>query len=198
VIVEEFIDIQREAFRLQKDIYNAIQAAKQFGLSDRDIKKIFKARKGISSKTIRNIMNGKFTPVNFSEERFKKKLDIIKKREKELDFDYDLDKRFVFPKSKMKKVIRRLKRDNLNKLFYYDRPKDDKRSSLPIIEPNNVGLASLRTTPQMKTPPLPKQPEPVVAQLASAPLTNTGLTASETALLSPDEQAIRLKQRGIG
>ena len=62
VIVDEFINIQREAFRLQKDIYNAIQAAKEFGLSDRDIKKLFKARKGISSKTVRNIMRGKFTP----------------------------------------------------------------------------------------------------------------------------------------
>ena len=199
MIVEEFIDIQREAFRLQKDIYNAIQAAKEFNLSDRDIRKIFKARKGISSKTIRNIMNGKFTPVNFSEERFEKKLDIIKKREKELDFDYDLDKRFVFPKSKMKRVIRRLKKDSLNKPFYYDRPKDDKRSSLPLVTPGpDVGLASLRTTPQIKTPPLPKQPTPVVQQTAANIIPNTGLTVTETALLSPDEQAIKLRQRGIG
>ena len=198
VIVEEFIDIQREAFRLQKDIYNAIQAAKEFGLTDRDIKKIFKARKGISSKTIRNIMNGKFTPVNFSEDRFKKKLDVIKKREKELDFDYDLDKRFVFPKSKMKRVIRRLKKDSFDKPFYYDRPKDDRRSSLPAVEPSNVGLASIRTTPRIKTPPLPKQPTPVVQTTVNNLVPNTGLTASETALLSPDEQAIRLKQRGIG
>ena len=197
VIVEEFIDIQREAFRLQKDIYNAIQAAKEFGLNDRDIKKIFKVRKGISSKTIRNIMRGKFTPVNFSEQRFKKKLDVIKKREKELDFDYDLDKRFIFPKSKMKRVIRRLNKDDFDKPFYYDRPKDDKRSSLPLVEPNNVGLASLRTTPQIKTPPLPKQPTPVVQQTTAPVIPQTGLTASETALLSPEEQAIRLKQKGI-
>ena len=197
VIVEEFIDIQREAFRLQKDIYNAIQAAKEFGLNDRDIKKIFKVRKGISSKTIRNIMRGKFTPVNFSEQRFKKKLDVIKKREKELDFDYDLDKRFIFPKSKMKRVIRRLNKDDFDKPFYYDRPKDDKRSSLPLVQPNNVGLASLRTTPQIKTPPLPKQPTPVVQQTTAPVIPQTGLTASETALLSPEEQAIRLKQKGI-
>ena len=198
VIVEEFIDIQREAFRLQKDIYNAIQAAKEFGLTDRDIRKIFKARKGISSRTIRNIMNGKFTPVNFSEDRFKKKLDIIKKREKELDFDYDLDKRFVFPKREMKRVIRRLRRDRFDEPFYYDRPKDDRRSSLPAVEPSNVGLASIRTTPRIKTPPLPKQPTPVVQTTVNNLVPNTGLTASETALLSPDEQAIRLKQRGIG
>ena len=82
VIVDEFIKIQKEAFRLQKDIYNAIQAAKEFGLSDRDIKKLFKARKGISSKTVRNIMRGKFTPVTFSETRFKKKIDTLKKEKK--------------------------------------------------------------------------------------------------------------------
>ena len=97
----------------------------------------------------------------------------------------------------MKRVIRRLKRDSFDKPFYYDRPVD-KRSSLPRIEPSNAGLASLTTTPQIKTPPLPKQPTPVVQQTATNIVPNTGLTVSETALLSPDEQAIRLKQRGIG
>ena len=109
VIVDEFIKIQREAFRLQKDIYNAIQAAKEFGLSDRDIKKLFKARKGISSKTIRNIMRGRFTPVTFSETRFEKKIDTLRKREKEQDFDYGLDKRFIFPKKRHEESYQKIK-----------------------------------------------------------------------------------------
>jgi len=47
------------------------------------------------------------------------------------------------------------------------------------------------------TPPLPLQPAPKAIQTASAPVNQvTGLTTSETALLSPDEQAIRLRQRG--
>ena len=51
---------------------------KLFGTkSDREIKKLFKARKGISSKTVRNIMKGKFTPVTFSETRFKKKIETL-------------------------------------------------------------------------------------------------------------------------
>jgi hypothetical protein len=49
----------------------------------------------------------------------------------------------------------------------------------------------------IKTPPLPKQPTPVAPQTTAQVIPQTGLTASETALLSPDEQAIRLKQRGI-
>ena len=196
VIVEEFVNIQREAFRLQKDIYNALQAAKEFGLSDRDIKKLFKARKGISSKTIRNIMRGKFTPVTFSETRFEKKIDTLRKREKEQDFDYDLPKSFIFPKNKMKRVIRRLNKDDLEKEFYYDRPKDtDLRGDIPVVTPN-IGVASA-PRPEIKTPPLPPQPAPVAPQTVANVVPQTGLTATETALLSPDEQAIRLKQRGI-
>jgi len=98
----------------------------------------------------------------------------------------------------MKRVIRRLNKDDFDKPFYYDRPKDDERSSLPLVEPSNVGLASLRTTPEIKTPPLPKQPTPVVQQTTPNVIPNTGLTVTETALLSPDEQAIKLRQRGIG
>ena len=140
-------------------------------------------------------MRGKFTPVTYSEERFKKKIDTLRKREKEQDFEYGLDKRFIFPRRDMNRVIRRLKRDSLEDTFYYDKPKEDLRGSVPVRTPN-VGIASIRT-PEIKTPPLPPQPTPVAPQPVAQVIPQTGLTASETALLSPDEQAIRLKQRGI-
>ncbi len=60
----------------------------------------------------------------------------------------------------------------------------------------NLNVSSTRT-PEIETPPLPKQPQPVISPIATSPVLNTGLTATETALLSPDEQAIRLKQKGI-
>jgi Fic family protein len=37
-LVEEFINIQKEAFREQKAIYDAIQAAKKLDISDGDIR----------------------------------------------------------------------------------------------------------------------------------------------------------------
>ena len=71
-------------------------------------------------------------------------------------------------------------------------------------EPSQVGVrledqtfAPATQVSEIKTPPLPKQPTPVVQQTTAPVIPQTGLTASETALLSPDEQAIRLKQRGI-
>ena len=140
-------------------------------------------------------MRGRFTPVTFSETRFEKKIDTLRKREKEQDFDYGLDKKFIFPKNDMKRVIRRLNKDKLDDVFFYDRPKKDLRGSVPVRTPD-VGIASIRT-PEIKTPPLPPQPTPVAPQPIAQLIPQTGLTASETALLSPDEQAIRLKQRGI-
>ena len=54
-----------------------------------------------------------------------------------------------------------------------------------------------RTTAKVPVQPLPPQPAPVNVQTAKAPVTATGLTSTETALLSPGEQAIRLKQKGL-
>ena len=164
VIVDEFIDIQEEAFRLQKGIYESIQAAKQLGLSNSDITKLFKAREGLSSNVIRNIIRGRFTPVGFSEALFEKKIATLKKREKEKGIDFDLSKRYLFPKSGMNRVIRKLKNDKLTEQFYYDRSKEpvvtEPQSSLPSLQKSNVQVSQAPAKPV--TPPLPKTPQPVV------------------------------------
>ena len=54
--------------------------------------------------------------------------------------------------------------------------------------------------PKIPTQPLPPTPgvDPAMIQpVQQASLTQTGLTPSEQALLSPEEQAIRLRQRGM-
>ena len=196
VIVNEFIDIQREAFRLQKEIYGAIKAAEAWGMSKRDIRKVFKARTGLSTKQINDIMRGRFTPVNYSKSLFEKKVDILKKREKEQGFDYELDKNFVYPKRGLNRVIRKLKRDKLDEEFFYDRPvKNDLRGFLlPDIDEPTATVSAQPVKP--KAPPLAPQPQPTkIAATTPAVNPNTLLTRSESALLSPTEQQIRLNQR---
>ena len=204
VLVEEFIAIQKEAFREQKKIYDAIQAAKKLDLSDSDIRKLFKERKGLSSKAIRNIINGKFVPVTFSESLFEKKLRKLAKIEDEQGFKYDLPKNFVFPKSDLKRVIRQLQRDSLDEEFYYDVKKEkevlDLRGSLPTgIETVETPIL---TSSKPETPPLPLQPMPnaqvVQTEALQAPgAMNQGLTTTENALLSEEEKQIRLRSRGL-
>ena len=196
VIVDEFIDIQREAFRQQKLIYDAIEAARAIGVSNKDLRKAFKARKGLSSSVIRNIMKGKFVPVTYSETLFNKKIDILNKREKEQNFDFGLSKRFIFPKSDMNRVIRKLKRDNLSDEFYYD--KEDLRSEVPSNSIPTSGITNTSVAKQTPPPvqPLPPQPKAVAAAPITKPINPiTGLTNTETALLSPTEQQIRINQR---
>ena len=194
VLVDEFIDVQREAFRLQKEIYEAIQAAKKFDLDEYDIRQKFKERKGISLKTINSLLNGEFVPVTFSEPRFEKKIKKIRSNESQFDYSYNLSDDELYPKYKLKDVISNLKYSSLGDEFYYD--KQDLRSEAPL---ENIEVEQVAEIPQpeIKTPPLPKQPIPVVQQTTAPVIPQTGLTVSETALLSPDEQAIRLKQRGI-
>ena len=204
-MVEEFIAIQKEAFREQKKIYLEIQAAKQFDLSDSDIRKLFKKRKGISDKAIRLIMSGKFNPVTFSEDRFESKLRTLAKREDEQGFKYDLPKNFLFPKSDLKRVIRQLQRDSLNNEFYYDVQKEKERLDLRGDLP--TGIETIEQEPQKvsqkpQTAPLPDTPAPnaQVIQTAALPASgalNQGLTATENALLSEEEKQIRLRSRGL-
>ena len=67
------------------------------------------------------------------------------------------------------------------------------RGEIPI-QPD-VQISQTPTRPI--TPPLPTQPQAVAVAQTPSPTLNNGLTQSEMALLSPSEQAIRLKQRGI-
>ena len=176
-----------------KIIYNKIKAARELGLNNRQIKKLFTGR-GLGSSSINMLLRGKFVPVNYSKSRFEKKIETIKKDQKRrgLDKQQILQKSFFYPKREFDKVIRKLKRDSLDQPFFYDVPKEPAGiSSLPVSEPVQVSQAPAKPV----TPPLPEQPQPVLQ--ASMPQINptTGLTPTETALLSPDEQAIRQRQR---
>ena len=196
VLVDEFIDVQREAFRLQKQVYNALQNAKRFDLDEYDIIQKFKERKGISRKTINSLLNGEFVPVTFSESRFEKKIKKIRNNEEQFNFTYNLSDDELYPKYELKDVITNLKYGSLNDEFYYD--EQDLRSEVPSSPVPTSGITNTSVAKQTPPPvqPLPPQPKAV----ATAPMTKpinptTGLTTTETALLSPTEQQIRINQR---
>ena len=190
-LTKEFIDIQREAFKEQKEVYNAVKAAKEFGLSTNDIRKLF-VKRGLGRAAVNNLLRGKFNPVSYSKQRFDKKLEIIKKEQKRrgLDEEQSINKNYFYPRRELDRIIRKLKRDSLEEDFFYDIPQEPAGiGSLPVEQPAQVAQA------KPVTPPLPQQPQPVVQ--ATTPQVNptTGLTRTETALLSPSEQAIRQRQR---
>jgi len=195
VVTEDFINIQRNIFREQQRIYRAFKTAQKFGVSKYAIKKEMKER-NISRGDIRRILSGKYDPLPFSEDRFENKIKDLRKIEKDRGSNRMINKRSFYPKMELKSILRKLKRQKLDEEFMYDKiiTTDPPRFSEGLT---SIELPQSNTQAAVQTPPLPLQPAATqVASATTAPINPaTGLTTVETALLSPSEQAIRLKQR---
>ena len=215
-MVATFKNMQEEAFRIQKDMFIRIKDFELLGLDETDIRKIL-TNSGVSRRVAGNLINGVFTPVNFSKKRFDTKVDTI---ERELDKlttekrQFRLNEEFVYPREELNEVIS----DYRGKEFFtedYDPGKfeyklnkdgrimyDEEGNPIPIdkgiiekglemIPPMIREGADFLTDP-FNVSSLPQQPMPVV-QNTQAVDPNTNLTRTETALLSPEEQVIASK-----
>ena len=74
-------------------------------------------------------------------------------------------------------------------------------SSLNLNDEFNIKLTDyIQPATTVNAPPLPMQPMPsaqILQPQAPGNITAQGLTPTELALLSPEEQQIRLRQRGL-
>jgi hypothetical protein len=215
-LIEDFDKQQKKAFRIQKDMFIRIEDMKLLNVNNRTIRKILQNAQ-VNDVLINNLMRGRFTPSPYSNPRFKQKVEYIKEAFKELEeegeYFYDFNKKWAFPKRKLDAV----KRDWTRRKFFPegytpDTTKYKKDSSgrtlynkdgSPIIdeEPGIIkkGLEKIKklvnplaglTSQKPQVPPLPNTPMPNVATAALQKSPQTGLTRSETALLSPSEQEI--------
>ena len=109
-MVRNFNNQQQEAFRIQKDMYIRIEDLKLLDLSENKIYDIMK-KAGASKKIINNLLDGRFTPVNYSTPRFETKVRTVKDQmnklnaEKDSKYIYTTNRNFLFPQSKLDRVI---------------------------------------------------------------------------------------------
>ena len=104
----QFIQMQDEAVRIQKEMYIRMKDLELLDLSKGKIFQIMKEQ-GTPKKIINNLMNGRFTPVNYSKVRFENKVKAIKDQMKNLnkdsdDFIYSANRDFLFPRKELEKV----------------------------------------------------------------------------------------------
>ena len=214
-MVRTFIKMQEEAFRIQKDMFIRIQDLKLLDLDEDEIEEIMIAS-GASKKIVKNLIDGEFTPVNYSKKRFETKVNVL---EEEIEgftnnkFRYRLNEEFVFPEDDLDDVIDEYEdkefftRGNEYNPEKFDYKLDKKGNILkdangdPIRDEGlfkkvlRKGTEIVRdlVTPddqvKIQTPPLPNTPMPVV-QTTALPGANTNLTRTQQALLSPEEQVI--------
>jgi hypothetical protein len=215
-LARDFEKQQEKAFRIQKDMFIRIEDMKLLGVGNRTIRKILKNAQ-VNDVLINNLMRGDNTPANYSNPRFKQKVEYIEEAFEELEEDgkylYDINKRWAFPKRKLDAI----KRDWSRKEFFPEGYTPDttkyktdskgrtlyNKDGSPMIdkEPGIIkkGIEKLKeiinplsglSSQKPQVPPLPNTPMPNVAATAMQKNPQTGLTRTETALLSPAEQVI--------
>ena len=186
VLVKEFRKIQDEGMMVQRQFYQVLQDAIAMGVSKRDLRKLNKGR--LSNKEFNSLFRGRYTPIKYSKLRMRKRVKDI-----EAAFpDQEIDKNFAFPVRDLNAVIREYKGKSLKPVETTEREIEDQRSEvIPRPEPTRVS--------QLQTPPLPRTPAPIISNTQTAGVINplSGLTQTETALLSPEEQLIRQRIKRV-
>jgi hypothetical protein len=188
---QEFINAQRKAFYEKKKFYQKIKAYENLKMDLGDVEDSLRRSKESRSK-ISEIMDGSFTPLNYSKEKFQKKIDAIQREldKRGLGNKKSINEDYFFPQSELDDIISELEGADLNDIFPYD-----KKIQKPVTPVIPKPVSSL---PQQKiqTPPLPTTPQPVATSNITPQVNpTTKLTSVESALLSPTEQAIRQTQR---
>jgi hypothetical protein len=212
-MIRTFENMQDEAFRIQKDMFIRIKDFELLDLDEDAIRKILKDA-GVSRKIRSNLINGVFTPVNFSKKRFETKVNTIESELNKLateDRQFSLNEEFVYPREELKEVIEEYRgkefftEDYDPETYDYKLDKDGriifdsegdpvkKDRTLtdripPVIREGFQKLIS-PFEGNITTGSLPNTPMPNPNLFAKAPV-NTNLTRTESALLSPSEQEI--------
>ena len=206
-------NMQKEAFRIQKDMFIRIKDFQLLDLDEGQINDILK-NAGVSRRIRNNLLDGIFTPVNYSKPRFETKVQTIERELEKLDTEnrkFKLNEDFVFPRDELNEI----KDSYFDKKFFeedYDPetfeykldkngrivfdsegdPVKKERSILdkvpPIIKEGFQKIIS-PFEGNITTGSLPPTPMPNNRLFTKVP-TNTNLTDTEQALLSPSEQII--------
>ena len=186
-MAKEFRNIQNETFRVNQDFYFILKDAMETGVKERDLLKILRNR-NISYSKAKKLLKGKNIPYTAYEERMKSRVKEAEKIAK--DRGEKINKEYFYPKKLFRNILKEFKNKDLNikedsQLNEIERIlklQSDKVSSIPQKTED-------RAFAELQTPPLPNTPMPVI-RTAALPRTNTNLTRTQEALLSPEEKII--------
>jgi rubrerythrin len=195
VLADEFRQIQDETLKVNKNFHSVIQDALAVGVPKKEILKILRGRR-ITYAKAKRLIDGKNIPYTAYEPRMKKRVEEAKREAIRRGDNEQVNKEYFYPKKLFRSILNEYK----NKSIKVGPPEESEleklRKRIKEKETENLGnqssIPNQETTKQvanLQTPPLPTMPMPVV-QTAALPGTNTNLTRTQQALLSPEEQII--------
>jgi hypothetical protein len=174
-IIKKYVASNVARFNVQKEMFKNINAAEILGVQGDALLREFRERQ-LSPATFSNLKNGRFEPYFPSidiQNKFKENADKIGQSNP-----------FIDAVSVLREIQKEMQQTPLS-------------DSLGI----NIENYLFEEEPLIQTSPLPIQSMPNASILTPpqqvAGLQNNGLTPIESALLSPEEQRMRLKQRGL-
>ena len=180
-IIERFFISNQARFNVQKEMYRNLNSANILGVEDNALRRTFKERQ-LSDESFRQLKDGRFEPYFPSKD--------IEDRFKEIARDLgDIDV-FKEVKPTLREMNRELKSLDLGETFDLD---------LTDYLEEGPGIAESLGLGNIGQPPMPNQQilQTSQVQAPGSNVTSQGLTPTELALLSPEEQQIRLRQRGL-
>ena len=189
VMAAEFQQIQNEALAAQFEVYKMFAQALDSGLLTREQIESVLGPDGRNVPNLDNLMDGFFTPVSYSESGLEQRADEL--YQEYLKSGIVINRSDLLPLSKLDGIIFKMENIRFKDLVDPERP--------PLPQPTGSGSNIFFGEQQEPvTPQLPDTPTPVVPNTNMNPVNPaTGLTTTETALLSPGEQAIRQRQKGM-
>ena len=190
VMAAEFQQIQNEALAAQFEVYKMFAQALDSGLLTRAQIESVLGPDGRNVPNLDNLMDGFFTPVSYSESGLEQRADELYKEY--LKSGIVINRSDLLPLSKLDGIIFKMENIRFKDLV------DPERAPLPQPAGSGSNLFFGEQQQEPVTPQLPDTPTPVVPNTNMNPVNPaTGLTTTETALLSPGEQAIRQRQKGM-
>jgi hypothetical protein len=197
---KEFEKLNSNKYRIMSEIYKDIQALRTIGFSEVEIRDIMKGRRAVSKQDINSLMLGVFEPEKVP--TFRKDSGVIKAIDqinRETGNNYGvadfINKGVLFGiRNKYNKIPLGLS-DTDREKFLRTTPKGKFEETVKpaIIEQQERIKDQQGAVPQT---PIPNVPMPNIAPVTAAVDQNTGLTRTEQALLSPEEQLIAARNKG--
>jgi len=202
VFPSEYEKLQSNNYRILSEVYKDVQALRILNFTEKEIRDLLSGRRALSKKDVTNVMNGFFFPENIP--NFKKDSAVanaIKNINRELGTEYTVND-FI-----NRQKLNQIRRKYLNiPLGLSESEREEFLRSTPerkfeIKEPAIEERFKLQESQQQskiepQVPAAPFLPDPQISNLfAQSVDPTTGLTSTETALLSPEEQIIARRLR---
>ena len=197
---KEFEKLNSNKYRIMSEIYKDIQALRTIGFSEVEIRDIMKGRRAVSKQDINSLMLGLFeaekVPTLRQDSGIRKAIDQIN-RETENNYtivDFIDKPALANIRAKYQKIPLGLS-ESEREQYLRTTPTGKEKIILPRIEQQIERIEGQQgAVPQT---PIPNVPMPNIAPVTAAVDQNTGLTRTEQALLSPEEQLIAQRGKGI-